>query len=176
MVPWPETYRKTPDPVKVECGNPSQPCNVIVNFDGTYKPGAINLIPGKAFGSGKHPATQLCMKALRDNVRKGCQVIDVGTGTGILAIWAVMLGAKTVLAADTETKVVYNAYANAKLNKMERIISVCDNKKRLHYWGMRHADIIVANISLGVIKTYLYYMDLVLGKHGILILSGIPAD
>lgn len=72
----------------------------------------IRLDPGMAFGTGLHPTTQICLRALEDFVRPGMEVLDLGTGSGILAIAAAKLGAVRVLAVDNDPQAVRVARRN----------------------------------------------------------------
>lgn len=76
----------------------------------------IHLDPGMAFGTGMHPTTRLCIAALEQHVQPGDAVLDVGTGSGVLAICALRLGAARVLATDIDPLAVRVALENAALN------------------------------------------------------------
>ena len=82
------------------------------------KPGdlIIHLDPGMAFGTGMHPTTRLCIAALEEAVQPGDRVLDVGTGSGVLAVVALRLGATSVLATDIDPLAVRVAHENAALN------------------------------------------------------------
>ncbi|KGE18187.1 50S ribosomal protein L11 methyltransferase [Paenibacillus wynnii] len=84
----------------------------------------IELDPGMAFGTGTHPTTALCLRALEKNITGGEEVIDVGTGSGILAVGAMLLGAKSVLALDLDPVAVESARENVLLNRLEDRITV----------------------------------------------------
>jgi len=100
-----------------------------------YEPGSgetvVVIYPGMAFGTGRHPTTLLCLQALEqvweDREQSGSpgtwQVLDVGTGTGILALAAARLGAK-VLAIDVDPEAVSSALENVRLNALEDLIWV----------------------------------------------------
>ncbi|RYG40520.1 50S ribosomal protein L11 methyltransferase, partial [bacterium] len=77
---------------------------------------AIVLDPGQAFGTGDHPTTRLCLELLEETDIEGLDVADVGCGSGILAIGAVMLGAKSVVANDIDPVAVEVARENAARN------------------------------------------------------------
>lgn len=72
----------------------------------------IRLDPGMAFGTGLHPTTQICLRALEDLVQPGMEVLDLGTGSGILAIATAKLGASRVLAVDNDSQAVGVARRN----------------------------------------------------------------
>lgn len=101
---------------------------VIVPAWETYTPApdeaVIRLEPGMAFGTGLHPTTRLCLESLEKNLTPGCAALDVGTGSGILAIAAVKLGARSVLALDTDAVAVTVAQENAALNGVTSQITV----------------------------------------------------
>lgn len=94
----------------------------------TYTPDpkdvVVELDPGMAFGTGLHPSTRLCLTALEKYLIRGMKALDVGTGSGILAIAAAKLGANSVLALDTDPTAVKVARANVAANKVEHIVSV----------------------------------------------------
>ncbi|WP_019636300.1 50S ribosomal protein L11 methyltransferase [Paenibacillus fonticola] len=87
----------------------------------------IELDPGMAFGTGTHPTTSLCLRTLEGVIQSGDEVIDVGTGSGILAIGAVKLGASRVLALDLDPVAVSSAMENTRLNKLDDQISVVES-------------------------------------------------
>lgn len=84
----------------------------------------IEIDPGMAFGTGLHPSTKLCLTALEEHLQPGMSVLDLGTGSGILAIAAAKLGAASVLALDTDSVAVEAASANVKANGLEGIVTV----------------------------------------------------
>ncbi len=84
----------------------------------------IRLDPGMAFGTGLHPTTQMCLAALEELVRPGMAVLDLGTGSGILAIAAAKLGAGRVLAVDHDPTAVTVAQENIVANDVQAIVSV----------------------------------------------------
>lgn len=84
----------------------------------------IELDPGMAFGTGLHPTTRLCMIALEEYQRGAPRVLDVGTGSGILAITAAKLGAREILALDTDLVAVETAIRNVTINRVENIVRV----------------------------------------------------
>jgi ribosomal protein L11 methyltransferase len=95
---------------------------VIVPTWETYAPDpdqvVIVLEPGMAFGTGLHPSTRLCLEALETHLAQDCTVLDVGTGSGILAIAAAKLGAGSVLAIDSDPVAVAVARENVSTNSV----------------------------------------------------------
>ncbi|WP_028549204.1 50S ribosomal protein L11 methyltransferase [Paenibacillus sp. UNC451MF] len=93
-----------------------------------YNPGPEELIieldPGMAFGTGTHATTSLCLRTLEKVIQGGEDVIDVGTGSGVLAIAASKLGAKHVLAVDLDPVAVSSATENTRLNGLESNITI----------------------------------------------------
>lgn len=82
----------------------------------------VRIDPGMAFGTGLHPTTQLCLRALEQYVTPGISVLDLGCGSGILAITAARLGAASVLALDTDPIAVEATQTNAALNDVTDIV------------------------------------------------------
>jgi ribosomal protein L11 methyltransferase len=105
----------------------------------------VRIDPGQAFGSGEHPSTQLCLRAVDRYVRDRARVIDVGTGSGILAIAAAALGARPVVAVDNDPVAVTVARANSRRNGVAARIRV-ERHDGLRGVRMR-ADLIVANLT-----------------------------
>jgi ribosomal protein L11 methyltransferase len=84
----------------------------------------VRLEPGMAFGTGLHPTTRLCLRALEEHLVPGDTVLDVGTGSGILAIAAAKLGAGSVLALEADRSAVVVAQENVALNGVSRQVEV----------------------------------------------------
>ncbi len=113
----------------------------------------VRLDPGMAFGSGEHPSTQLCLAAVERHARKGVRVIDVGTGSGILAIAAARLGARRVLAIDSDPVAVAVARANVRANRVAGRVRVreASGLARVRFC----ADLIVANLTAHLLPAIL---------------------
>jgi ribosomal protein L11 methyltransferase len=109
----------------------------------------ITLDPGMAFGTGLHPTTQLCLQAVEDLVEPGMRVLDVGTGSGILAIAAAKLGAAEVLAVDIEAVAVRTARENVAQNGAGDVVRVQQGSVDDGYRG--DFDVVLANILAEII-------------------------
>jgi ribosomal protein L11 methyltransferase len=93
-------------------------------YEATAEEVIISLDPGMAFGTGQHPTTRMCMQGMQDVMKPGDHVLDLGSGSGILAIAAIAFGASTVLATDTEEMAVKASIENVALNGMQDKITV----------------------------------------------------
>lgn len=131
----------------------------------------ITLDPGMAFGTGTHPTTQLCLAILETVVQPQDRVLDVGTGSGILAIGAKKLGADYVLAVDTDDEAVRATHDNVAINCVE--IDIREGSLRAVPW--RNWDVVVANILTPTLVDLFEKDDLMeyVAPNGTLILSGI---
>jgi len=119
-------------------------------LDYTPAPGEIiiRLDPGMAFGTGLHPTTQMCLAALEELVRPQTQVLDLGTGSGILAIAAAKLGAVCVLAVDNDPVAVETAQGNVATNDVQETINLmCGSLADVS----ESYDLVVVNILAKVI-------------------------
>lgn len=96
----------------------------------------LELDPGMAFGTGTHPTTRLCLEALEDVVLPGVDVLDVGTGSGILTIAALKLGAAQALAVDVSTVAVRVTEENLALNGLAARVTVLQGTLGLSDEGM----------------------------------------
>lgn len=131
----------------------------------------IELDPGMAFGTGTHPTTVMCLQALEKCVQKGHTVIDVGTGSGVLAIGAAMVGAKRVHALDLDEVAVRSAKENIILNKVDHVVEVFHGN--LLDTVKEPADIVVANILAEIILTFTDDAFSIVKPGGLYITSGI---
>ncbi len=135
------------------------------------------LDPGMAFGTGLHPTTQSCLKALERLVEPGMRVLDAGTGSGILAVAAARLGATEIAAFDTDEMAVRSAVANAQENDVGQSIMIWqgDLSGVTEHTGRTEWDIVVVNILAPIIIRLLNENDLLgyVAPAGRLILSGI---
>src|SRR5215510_531850 len=130
----------------------------------------IRIDPGQAFGTGTHETTQLTMEALGRWVEPDQTVLDLGTGSGILAISARLLGAKDVFACDIDPVAVQVARANVERNAEQDIFVFCGSLDAVKTDSIR---LLLANLTADLITGLLQEFRRVLTPHGIAILSGI---
>ncbi len=134
---------------------------------------AVLLIePGAAFGSGTHETTRLCLEALDGAIKGGERVLDIGCGSGILSIGALLLGAKEALGVDIDAMAVKTAKQNGELNGFfaPRFSAVCGN---LADSVTGQYEVIVANIVADVIMSFACDARKLLKDSGVFITSGI---
>ena len=135
----------------------------------------LNLDPGAAFGTGQHETTQLCLSAIEDQVQAGSSMIDVGCGSGILAIAAVKLGAAKVYALDIDPEAIRVTENNALTNGVSEQITACVGALRrapLLMGDARNMDLVVVNISSATVLDLLSMLSKVLSSNGRAIVSG----
>ena len=115
----------------------------------------LRMDPGRAFGTGEHPSTRLCMEALERHreMVKDALVVDLGCGSGILGVTALALGASRVLASDVDPMAVSTSRENGALNGYgpERLRVVHGSSQELMPWVGPGADVLLCNILAPVI-------------------------
>ncbi len=129
----------------------------------------IVIIPGRAFGTGMHETTRLCIELLTKYVKDGCAVADIGTGSGILAIAAKKLGAGDVCGVDNDPDAIENAEANMRINSVNIRLDCADLASTIS----GAADIIVANIAVKAVVALAEDVRCLLAPNGLYICSGI---
>ena len=142
---------------------------------------ALRLNPGLTFGTGSHATTRLCLMALEKHITGGQTVLDLGCGSGILSIAALLLGADRAVACDIDEKCTDVAYENAALNGVGRDRYtvrwgdvVTDQALRQELGGPY--DVVVANIVADVIKALASTVRPLVKEGGIFLCSGIIDD
>lgn len=135
----------------------------------------IELEPGMAFGTGTHETTQLCLTALESYLQPNDTIIDLGCGSGVLAIGAIMLGAKSALGVDIAAEAIIESKHHAQMNKVNQAITW--QQGSLDIIPPNQQDIVVANILCPILIEMLDNQQLLtyVKDGGFLILSGILA-
>lgn len=115
----------------------------------------VILDPGVVFGTGTHPTTRDCLELLQDlfQAEPPARVLDLGTGTGVLALAAAALGSRRVLALDFNGLAAATAWKNVRLNGMDNRVMVC--QARAEHFVHLPANLLMANIHFDVMNTLL---------------------
>lgn len=138
----------------------------------THGRAVLNLEPGLAFGTGSHPTTRLCLEMLEDYINPASTVLDVGCGSGILSIAALLLGAKSAFGVDIDKLAVKTALANAKENGFEPpVFNAVSGNLSENVSGKY--SVIVANIVADVIMEFTPQAVEFLKDGGVFITGGI---
>ena len=162
---WEESWKDNYPPqevgeklVVVPCWNPEAGDRIPVILD-----------PGLTFGTGAHPSTQMCMEFMEELVKPGMDVIDLGSGSGILSIAALRLGAKTAIGVDIDPKAENIARENAAYNDFgaDRFDAVTGNVTEdtalMERLSRKHYDLvfvnIVADVIIGLSPVLKHFMD-----------------
>ena len=141
----------------------------------------IEIDPGRAFGTGKHPSTALCIEALEgifaetvmEEMSSAPSVLDVGTGSGVLGIVAARLGAKPVLGVDVDPEALEVARGNLERNGVAEFMSVSDtplDQVKETY------DVVVANLTASLLTQLADSLSNRVSEKGMLLLSGILTE
>ena len=127
----------------------------------------LEVNPGMACGTGRHPATQLCLEAIGRHTRPGCSVLDIGAGSGILSSAAALLGAGRVVGCDIDP----DAVAITREHVATLLFTGSAEAIRSAW-----ADVVVANIDAATIERIAAEMERVRKPESTLILSGFPSS
>jgi ribosomal protein L11 methyltransferase len=133
----------------------------------------IRIDPGQAFGTGTHETTQMAMEALERWVEPNQIILDVGTGSGILAIASRLLGATQVYGCDIDPVAVQVARANIERNAGQHVQAFCGSLDAVRSSSIH---LLLGNLTADLIMKMLPEFERVLRDHGIAILTGILRD
>lgn len=169
---WNEEWEKTIRPIQVTDRIVIKP----TWHEYSPSPGqlVITIDPKMSFGTGYHETTRLVLKLMEKYVKPRTSVLDVGTGTGVLAIAGVLLGANSATGVDVDEWSYENALENIRLNHVEGKVEIIHGELSSVPDGQ--FDLIVANIQLNVIVPLLSEMKRRLSAGGLIILSGLFAS
>lgn len=168
---WADSWKKYYKPIKT--GDRL----VIVPVWETYEPApdeiTVLMDPGMAFGTGTHETTRLCAAMLEKYVKPGDSVLDVGCGSGILAICASRLGALECFACDIDPQAVKVARENTELNRTPNVRCATSDLLKQADKVKNGYDVVVANIVADVIIRLAPDVGDYLSENGVFIVSGI---
>lgn len=169
---WSESWKKSFKPIRL--GDHIVICPGWLEYEKQPDDKVIEIDPGMAFGTGTHETTGMCAALIEKYVQPGQRVIDIGTGSGILAIVAAHMGAKEVLATDLDAVAVRVAAENAVLNGFgDKIDCRCgDLLDVVDVSG----DVVIANIIADVILMLAKPVRERIVPNGVFICSGIAID
>ena len=169
---WSESWKKSFKPIRL--GEHIVICPGWLEYEKQPDDKVIEIDPGMAFGTGTHETTGMCAALIEKYVQPGQRVIDIGTGSGILAIVAAHMGAKEVLATDLDAVAVRVAAENAVLNGFgDKIDCRCgDLLDVVDVSG----DVVIANIIADVILMLAKPVRERIVPNGVFICSGIAID
>ena len=132
----------------------------------------LNIEPGAAFGTGAHDTTRLCLETLDEIIKDGDTVLDIGCGSGILAVSSMLLGAKKAVGVDIDPLAVKTAAENARLNGLDEndIQFICGD---LAENVSGKFSVVVANIVADIIMLFASQVGAFMDKNSVFISSGI---
>jgi ribosomal protein L11 methyltransferase len=136
-------------------------------------PIAIVIRPSMGFGTGHHATTRLCLAALQQISLDRCTVLDVGAGSAVLAIAASLLGAEEVTGIDEDQDAFQSAWDNLSLNPAAQVTLL---KGDLRDTDLATADVILANLTGGLLIQSAERLRKLTNAHGRLVLSGFTVD
>ncbi|HSP88661.1 MAG TPA: 50S ribosomal protein L11 methyltransferase, partial [Ignavibacteriaceae bacterium] len=134
----------------------------------------LTIDPKMSFGTGEHQTTKLMLRLIEKCVRPGMKVLDIGSGTAVLAIAAVKLGAANAIAIDNDEICFENGNENISLNNVEDKVEIKIGE--LKEIKENNFDLIVANIQKNILLNISYDIGNRLNKNGLVILSGLLAE
>ena len=148
---------------------------IVPSWHEAPEPGSVNLLldPGLAFGTGTHPTTALCLEWLDGQQLQDTQVLDFGCGSGILAIAALLLGARQAVGTDIDVQALEASRDNAQRN------GIADERFPVYLPAdlpAQQADVLVANILAGPLVSLAPQLSGLVRPGGLLALSGILAE
>lgn len=176
-VDWEESWKDNYPPQEVGEGLVVLPCWLAQDYTGSRIP--VILDPGLTFGTGAHPSTQMVLEAMEKTVKPGYRCLDLGSGSAILSIAALRLGAKTAVGIDIDPKAEDIARENAGFNGFcapeftALTGNVTEDRDLMEQLASQDYDLVLVNIVADVIIGLAPTLPRFLGQDTILICSGI---
>ncbi len=166
---WNENWKKYFHPIEI--GEKLAVVPSWENYENKQNRTVLNIDPGAAFGTGTHATTSLCLELLQGFTNKDCKMLDIGCGSGILALASVLLGANSAFGVDIDAQSVKTAKENAEINNIS-------DKVKFEVGDLTEVvsgkyDVICANIVADVIIRLLPDAKNFMNDNGVLIISGI---
>ena len=174
---WEESWKDNYPPQEVGKNLTVLPCWLAEDYTGSRLP--VILDPGLTFGTGAHPSTQMVMEAMEEQLTPGSSCLDLGSGSGILSITALRLGAKNAIGVDIDPKAediarenaAYNGYAAPEFTAITG--NVTEDKAMMESLAAGHYDMVLVNIVADVIIGLAPVLPRFLTRESVLICSGI---
>jgi ribosomal protein L11 methyltransferase len=168
---WNAQWEKTIQPIEIGKRIVIKPSwTDYANIDGRV---VVEIDPKMSFGTGYHETTRLTLQLIEKHIRPNIAMLDVGTGTGVLAIAAVKLGAASAVGIDNDEWSIENANENVLANHVEKLVTISDST--LSSFSSITFDLIAANLTLNTNAELLPDFHRLLRNDGILLLSGLLA-
>ncbi len=166
---WNENWKKYFKPIEIGEGLAVVPS--WENYENKEGRTVLSIDPGAAFGTGTHATTSLCLELLQGFINSQTKMLDIGCGSGILALASVLLGAENAFGVDIDAQSVKTAKENAEINAIgdKTVFAVGDLTEAVS----GKYDVICANIVADVIIRLLPYVKSFMSENGVLIVSGI---
>ena len=168
IVDWSKKWKEHWKPSKIS--NRIVICPTWEKYEAKGNEIIVNIDPGNAFGTGTHATTQLCVKSCEEYMKKDSAIADVGCGSGILAICAMKLGAKSADAVDTDETAVETAKINAQVNNEPFINFKTSSSEILE---SNKYDFVFANILHNILAQIMPDLKRIMKTGAKLVLSGI---
>lgn len=169
---WNEEWEKNLKPIRITNKLIIKPSSYSYKAKGNEI--VIVIDPKMSFGTGEHHTTRLMLQCIQQYVKEEMKVLDVGSGTAVLAIASVKFGAVKAIAVDNDELCLHNGYENIKMNNVENFVEVRFGE--LKDISENNFDLILANIQKNVLIEIVDEISEKIKQNGLVILSGLLSD